>query len=60
LPKSRHLVVRGIGHGALPHGCVDDLVAEFVESASAETLDVACVARLRRPPFFVTFAGPRP
>jgi hypothetical protein len=39
-------------------GCVPDLMAEFIEQGSAETLDVDCVDRIQRPRFFDSTLGP--
>ena len=60
LPNSLHLIVPGVGHGATAEGCVPQLIAQFVDKASVKGLDPACLAPLRRPPFFVSFAGPPP
>jgi hypothetical protein len=35
-------------------------MAKFIEQGSLEGLDAGCLKPLRRPPFFVTFAGPPP
>jgi pimeloyl-ACP methyl ester carboxylesterase len=58
LPNSRHIVVPGAGHITLMRGCVRDLVGRFLDRASAEGLDVACVTTLTRPPFFTSYTGP--
>jgi pimeloyl-ACP methyl ester carboxylesterase len=52
LSKSRHVVVRYGSHSfdGLA-GCVENLMAEFIERGSAEGLDTSCVERIRRPPF---------
>ena len=60
LTKATHVVVPAVGHGTIAHGCVGDLVADFVKAGSAESLDSSCVDSIRRPPFFVSFAGPVP
>jgi pimeloyl-ACP methyl ester carboxylesterase len=60
LPNSAHFVVPGVGHGASAEGCVPQLIAQFVNEASVEKLDPSCLKPLRRPPFFVSFAGPSP
>ncbi|HEX9576594.1 MAG TPA: alpha/beta hydrolase [Myxococcales bacterium] len=60
LPNSLHLIVPGVGHGASAEGCVPQLMAKFIEKGSLEGLDAGCLKPLRRPPFFVTFAGPPP
>ena len=58
LPNSKHIVVPGIGHGATGIGCVPKLVAEFIAEGSAEEIDASCVEKHKRPPFFLTNAGP--
>lgn len=58
LPNSRHIVVPGAGHITLMRGCVRDLVAQFLDSASVASLDASCVNALKRPPFFTSYTGP--
>lgn len=60
LPNGRHLVVPGVGHGTTAQGCPPELVYDFLESARGEALDAGCLASMKRPPFFVSFAGPTP
>jgi pimeloyl-ACP methyl ester carboxylesterase len=60
LPNSLHLIVPGVGHGAMAEGCVPQLAARFIEKASVAAIDPSCLKPLRRPPFFVSFAGPPP
>jgi pimeloyl-ACP methyl ester carboxylesterase len=60
LPNSLHLVAPGMGHGVLNRGCLTRLVADFVEQADFDGLDVACVERILPPPFFVRPTGPNP
>jgi len=60
LPNSAHFVVPGVGHGATAEGCVPQLIETFVAEASIARLDPSCLKPLRRPPFFVSFAGPPP
>jgi pimeloyl-ACP methyl ester carboxylesterase len=60
LPNGVHLVAPGVGHGVSAVGCVPNLLKIFYEKGSAEGLDFSCVKALRRPPFFVGFAGPQP
>jgi len=59
LPNARHLVVPGVGHGVMGQGCVTRLVNQFIDEGTAENLDANCIEQLRRPPFFITPAGPR-
>ncbi|MCH9647378.1 MAG: alpha/beta hydrolase [Deltaproteobacteria bacterium] len=60
LSQSLHLVVPGIGHNVLPHGCVPDLVEEFIEAGSFEGLETSCVEAIEPPPFFLNPSGPNP
>ena len=60
LPNSLHLIVPGVGHGATAEGCVPELMAQFLDKAKVAGLDPSCLSPLRRPPFFVSFAGPPP
>ncbi len=60
LTNRRHIVNEGQGHGQLALGCVPRLVAEFVETADPQALDVSCTERLRPAPFFLDFNGPSP
>ncbi len=60
LPRSAHFTVPGVGHGASAVGCVPRLIEGFLDKGSVEGLDGACVGKQKRPPFFVTFAGPTP
>ena len=57
LPNSEHIIVPGVGHGAVFDGCVPDIVAEFFETADPGSLDIACASDLKRPPFFTRFTG---
>jgi pimeloyl-ACP methyl ester carboxylesterase len=60
LPNAKHIVVPGAGHITLTRGCVPQLVASFLDTASVAGLDPACTDVLKRPPFFVTPTGPVP
>jgi pimeloyl-ACP methyl ester carboxylesterase len=60
LPNSVHLIVAGVGHNVTAEGCVPQLIDRFLTRAQTAGLDASCLEPLRRPPFFVTFAGPRP
>ena len=54
LPNSLHVVVPGGSHsytGLTP--CLDELMTQFIEQASARRLDTACVGKIRRPPFVI-------
>lgn len=60
LPNSLHLVVPGVGHGATSVGCIARIVNDFVAAGTTTGLDTRCAQGLKRPPFFLTFAGPKP
>jgi pimeloyl-ACP methyl ester carboxylesterase len=60
LPRARHLVLPGGGHGTLYRACLPRLVARFVGAASADGLDAGCVERTRPAPFFLDLLGPGP
>ena len=58
LGNARLLTGRKQGHGLAPRGCMPDLIAEFVETANPQSLQVDCLERLFAMPFFLDFAGP--
>jgi pimeloyl-ACP methyl ester carboxylesterase len=60
LSRSLHVTAPATGHGVLGTGCGQRLVAAFIERGSVDGLDTSCVTSLRRPPFFLTPAGPDP
>jgi pimeloyl-ACP methyl ester carboxylesterase len=60
LPRSRHVVVPGAGHGTTSLGCIPDLIADFLERLDPSALDASCLERLTRPPFFTSLQGPTP
>ena len=60
LSHARHIVVPGTGHGAIATGCGLRMAYDFIDRASTEALDTSCLEGLRRPPFFLTPAGPDP
>ncbi len=55
-----HLVFDGMGHGNLNGRCGSKIFRNFINQASFQDLDTACVAELQPAPFFVDFSGPRP
>ena len=58
--NGRHIASPATGHGVIGTPCGADLVQSFIDLGTAEALDVTCVNAVRRPPFFVTPAGPDP
>jgi len=57
LPNARQVVVPGTGHFTSASGCVPALIGTFLATADARSLDVSCLNRLHRPPFFLTRTG---
>ena len=57
LGNARHITVPATGHGVVGTPCGQELIRHFIETGSAEDLDVGCVSRVRRPPFFLTPSG---
>jgi pimeloyl-ACP methyl ester carboxylesterase len=60
LPNSRHIVVPATGHGAISTGCGMRLLQTFIRTAAFDELDTGCLEVLKRPPFFLSPAGPDP
>ena len=60
LSHGRHVTVPATGHGVIGTACGLTLIQDFIDSASSDALDVSCVRSVKRPPFFVTPAGPDP
>jgi pimeloyl-ACP methyl ester carboxylesterase len=55
-----HIVIPGQGHGQTGLPCIQRLLRAFVEAASVEKLDTACVGDIRPAPFFLNFSGSAP
>lgn len=60
LPASKHIVMPGTGHTAGGTGCGLRIIKAFLDAGTTDNLDTTCVATVRRPPFFLTPAGPDP
>ena len=60
LSRSRHIVMPGTGHTAGGTGCGLRIIRAFLAKGDTEGLDTSCMANVKRPPFFVTPAGPDP
>jgi pimeloyl-ACP methyl ester carboxylesterase len=60
LKNAKHVVFPGTGHGAISTGCGMRILHAFLDRGSLEGLDTSCLQALKRPPFFVTPAGPDP
>lgn len=48
------------GHGQLTRSCIPQVMAGFIDSASFEDIDEACLERQFAMPFFLDFTGPAP
>jgi pimeloyl-ACP methyl ester carboxylesterase len=57
---SKHVVLRGQGHGQITVGCAPKLVARFIDAGTAKDLDVSCLDAAAPAPFFVDASGPAP
>lgn len=60
LSASKHVVIPGTGHTAGGTGCGLRIIRAFLAKGDTEGLDTSCLANVKRPPFFVTPAGPDP
>jgi pimeloyl-ACP methyl ester carboxylesterase len=60
LKNGRHLIAPATGHGVIGSACGPGLIGEFIDRGNASGLSTRCLAALRRPPFFVSPAGPDP
>jgi hypothetical protein len=54
------VVLKEFGHGQIAAPCVDRVMGEFINHASAEGLDTACTVNDRPMPFFTSLNGPPP
>ena len=60
LPNSRHLVLRGQGHGQIATGCVPQLAAQFIEEGASASLDVSCLEHISAAPFLLSTTASAP
>ena len=60
LTRHAELLGPGQGHGMLATGCAPRIMAEFVESADLDVLDLDCAQRIRGFPLLVSPLGPAP
>ena len=60
LSNARHIINPDQGHMQAPFGCMPVLLAKFVSTADAKSLNLNCLDRLRVTPFFVDANGPLP
>jgi pimeloyl-ACP methyl ester carboxylesterase len=60
LPNARHITAPATGHGVVGTGCGLRMVAAFIDLGSADGIDTSCLTSMKRPPFFLSPAGPDP
>ena len=60
LRNGRLLILRGQGHNVIPIGCMPKLMARFIDTADAKTLDASCLDTLPYSPPFTSFNGWEP
>ena len=60
LPNSKHFIAPGTGHGVLGTSCGMRIIKDFIDKGTADGLNTECLKLLKRPPFFLTPAGPDP
>jgi len=61
MTNARHLVGTDQGHGQAGRTCIPGIMAQFLETASVDGLDEACLAeRQFAMPFFLEYNGPSP
>ncbi len=57
LSHGRLLILRGQGHNEIPVGCMPKLMARFIDTADAKSLDAHCLDKLPYAPPFISFSG---
>ncbi len=60
LSHGRLLVLKGQGHNVIGVGCTPKLVARFLDTADAKSLDAGCLDKLPYTPPFTSFSGWEP
>ena len=60
LSNSKHVIIPGSGHTAGSTGCGQRIMKDFIAKGTAQDLDTSCAARVQRPAFFLSPAGPDP
>ncbi len=60
LRNAAHVVLPGEAHGIVYRGCVQRLVADFLDRGATAGLDTGCIAGHRPLAFFTSFRGPPP
>ncbi len=60
LSHGRLLILRGQGHNVIPVGCMPKLMARFLDTADAKSLDAHCLDKLPYAPPFTSYSGWEP
>jgi pimeloyl-ACP methyl ester carboxylesterase len=60
LSHGRLLILRGQGHNVIPVGCMPKLMARFIDTADAKSLDAHCLDKLPYAPPFTSYSGWEP
>ena len=60
LSHGRLLILRGQGHNEIPIGCMPKLMARFLDTADAKSLDAHCLDKLPYTPPFTSYSGWEP
>jgi pimeloyl-ACP methyl ester carboxylesterase len=60
LSHGRLLILRGQGHNVIPIGCMPKLMARFLDTADAKSLDASCLDKLSDTPPFTSYTGWEP
>ena len=60
LRNGRLLILHGQGHNVIPIGCMPKLMARFIDTADAKTLDTSCLDKLPYSPPFTSYNGWEP
>lgn len=58
--NSRVIEAKGLGHSVITNYCLNEIANAFVENASVDGLDIACVDEIEPAPFFTSILGPAP
>lgn len=60
MTNAKLLVGKQQGHGQATRGCMPEIMADFVATASVVDLDTGCLERQFAMPFFLDYSGPAP
>lgn len=60
LPNSKHLVLKGQGHGQIAVGCMPQVVTRFISAGSVKDLDVKCLDEVAPTAFLLSRTATAP